>query len=269
MISITSCGSRAGPTPGQATPRVPVVSPDVRLSQPDEVLAALEAEKPSALIGTPESAQIDFKAMPYVLNTPRGKWELAKDVAGLANLGGGVLVVGVRTEKTEGNFREIAAELRPVLVAMLDRVQHHDVIRDLVRPAVDFEVAYFPDPDHAGKGYMTIHVKPLAEADRYALVRRMVTGDGKEIDAVGVPVRDSDQTRWLSADEVYRLLRDGQRANSSPRAEAHLSMITEELNWDQAVERLIKLKDWDGPLLIWQSMPLKPVDLLSRMWGMG
>jgi hypothetical protein len=239
----------------------------VGLSQPDEILAALEAEKPGALIGTPESAQIDFKAMPYLLETPKGKWELAKDVAGLANLGGGVLVIGVRTEKTEGNFREIAAELRPVGVAMLDRVRYHDVIRDLVRPAVGFEVAYFPDPDHAGKGYMTILVKPLAEADRYALVRRMITEDDKEIDAIGVPVRDSDQTRWLSADEVYRLLRDGQRANSPQHAQVQPPMTAEDLNWDQAVEALVELKDWDGPLLIWQSMPLKPVDLLSRMWG--
>ena len=205
--------------------------------------------------------------MAYLLKTPTGKWELAKDVAGLANLGGGVLVVGVRTEKTEGNFREVAAELRPVPVAMLDRVQYHDVIRDLVRPAVGFDVEYFPDPDHAGKGYMTIHVEPLAEANRYALVRRMVTEDGKELDAVGVPVRDSDQTRWLSADEVYRLLRDGQRANSPTLAEVQLPSIAEDLNWDEAVERLVELKDWEDPLLIWQSMPLKPVDLLSRMWG--
>jgi Putative DNA-binding domain len=239
----------------------------VGLSRPDEVLATLAAEKPSGLIGTPESAQIDFKAMAYQLSTPKGKWELAKDVAGLANLSGGVLVVGVRTTKTEGNFQEIASELRPVSVAMLDRVQHHDVIRDLVRPAVDFDVEYFPDPDTTGKGYMTIHVKPLAEADRYALVRRMIAEDGKEIDAIGVPVRDSDQTRWLSADEAYRLLRDGQRSNSLPRAQAEVSPGSDNLNWEEALERLIELKDWDAPLLVWQSMPLEPVDFLFRMWG--
>jgi hypothetical protein len=246
----------------------PVRSFDVGLSRPDEVLAALAEEKPGELIGMAESAQIDFKAMPYLLNTPKGKWELAKDVAGLANLGGGLLVVGVGTEKTEGNFREIASELRPVPVAMLDRVQVHDVIRNLVRPAVEFEVAYFPDPDQSGKGYMAIHVKPLAEADRYALVRRMVDEEGKVIEAIGVPVRDSDQTRWLSADEVYRLLRDGQRANSPAGVQVQISpSLSEYLNWDDAVKRLTALKDWDLPLLIWQSMPLQPVDLLSRMWG--
>jgi hypothetical protein len=239
----------------------------VELSRPEEVLAALAEEKPSRLIGTRESAQIDFKKQPYQLTTDKGKWELAKDVAGLANLTGGVLVIGVRAEKTEGNFREVATELRPVTVAELNREKYHSVIRDQVRPAVDFEVEYFPDPDQAGKGYMTIYVKPLPEAERYALVRRMVTDDGQQVDSMGVPVRDSDQTRWLSADEVYRLLRDGQRANSPPRAEIRAHSIDETLNWDEAVDRLVELKDWDDPLLIWQSMPLTSADLLPRMWG--
>ena len=193
-----------------------------------------------------------------------GNWR--RTSAGLANLGGGLLVVGVKTEKTEGNFSEIASELRPVAVANLDRVQHHDVIRDLVRPAVEFNVAYFPDRDQTGKGYMTVHVKPLPEADRYALVRRMIAPDGREIDAIGVPVRDSDKTRWLSADEVYRRLRDGQRANSPVQAQISQS-VGESPDWKAAVQQLIALKDWEGPLLIWQSMPLQPVDLLSRMWG--
>ena len=48
--------------------------------------------------------------MPYVLGTPKGKWELAKDVAGLANLGGGLLVIGVGTEKTEGNLPGVGGE---------------------------------------------------------------------------------------------------------------------------------------------------------------
>jgi hypothetical protein len=62
--------------------------------------------------------------MPYVLGTPKGKWELAKDVAGLANLGGGLLVIGVGTKKKEGNFSEIASELRPAPVGLAQRCVH-------------------------------------------------------------------------------------------------------------------------------------------------
>jgi hypothetical protein len=53
----------------------------------------------------------------------------------------------------------------------------------------------------------------------------------------------------------------------TPRAGILASNSTNALNWDGSIERLITFKDWNYPLLIWQSMPLGSVDLLSRMWG--
>ncbi len=238
------------------------------LSSPDQVLAALADGMPGDLIDTPETAQIDFKESPYLLDTPKGKWELAKDVAGLANLDGGVLVVGVRTTKTEGNFLELASELRPVPGRMLDKDKHHAIIRDLVRPAsASFQVAYYPDPDEVDKGYMTIHVKSLSDWDRPAIIRRIVSDNGKFVDAINIPIRDSDQTRWLSGDECYQLLRDGQRANARPNTGSHHPAIIQAIDQDDALERLINHKDWDSPVLAWQSTPATPIDILSRFWG--
>lgn len=240
----------------------------VSLSSPDEVIAALADGKPTELIGTPESSQIDFKESAYQLDSDKGKWELAKDVAGLANLDGGVLVVGVRTTKTEGKFLDLASELRPVPVQMLDKDKHHSIIRDLVRPGtVVFDIACFRDPEQASKGYMTIHVRPLPQWDRPALIRRVVTSNDKLFDAVNIPIRDSDQTRWLSGDECYQLLRDGQRANVSPGTGGHATKPAEALNWDEALDRLIAYKDWESPVLAWQSMPTSAADLLPKMWG--
>lgn len=246
-------------------------------TRPEEILAALEEGKPRLLIGTAESSQIDFKNQPYQLGTDKGKWELAKDVAGLANFAGGILVVGIRTEKTAGNFREIAADIRPVPVGMLNAEQHYSVIRDLVRPAVIFQIAYHSDPDQADCGYMTIRVEPLDEAERFALVRRMISTDERLTESIGVPIRDGDQTRWLSGDEVYRYLRDGQRAAKAMLAtlthETHASRGSEvsgeesRLGAEEAIRHLISFKDWDHPVLVWQSLPTRPVDLTKRMWG--
>jgi len=238
---------------------------------PEDVLAALTQGKPSLLLGMEETARIDFKGEPYLLGTEKGKWELGKDVAGLANLSGGVLVIGVRTKKTNGNFLDVATELCPVTVAMLDKKQHHSVIRDVVRPAVDFEIAYHDDPDEPGKCYMSIQISPLHHHERWAIVRRMVTDEGKLVDGMGVPIRDGDQTRWLSGDEVYRLIRDGQRSSSpgnraASAVTARDSPVAAVLDPDKAVDRLIALKDWQEPVLIWQSMPGGPENLLPRMW---
>jgi hypothetical protein len=246
------------------------------LSRPEEILAALAGGTPRQLLGTAESSQIDFKIQPYALNSDKGKWELAKDVAGLANFRGGILVVGVRTEKDAGNFLEIAAELRPVPLTMLDGERHHKIIRDLVRPAVTFNVAYSPDPGEITRGYMTIHVEQLDEFDRFALVRRMTTIDDKPTESFGVPIRDGAQTRWLSGDEVYRYLRDGQRASktilpnsidmSQPTHSTEPSGISSIIA-EEDIRSLISFKEWDQPVLAWQSLPTRPVDLTKRMWG--
>lgn len=238
---------------------------------PDDVLAALTAKEPNRLLGIGESPQVDFKGAPYDLRSELGKWELGKDVAGMANHLPGVLVLGVRTKKTPGNFEELADKLAPIPAEMLDKEQYHAIIRDIVRPAVEFTIGFHPDPDEQGRGYMTISVQPVAEHDRWALVRRMITDEGKLADGVGVPIRDGDQTRWLSAEEVYQLIRDGKRASAQGGtpggAPAAAGESAGTLDQEAAASRLIGFKDWDDPVLIWQSAPVTRVDLTARMWG--
>ena len=238
---------------------------------PEDVLAVLADRKPSLLIGIEESAQVDFKSEPYDLATDKGKWELGKDVAGMTNFAGGLIVIGVFTVKTDGNFGEVASARCPVDKRSLNARQYHDVIRNMVRPAVRFECAFHEDPDEPGKGYMTIRVHPLEEHDRWAMVRRLVTDDGKPVEGFGSPVRDGDQTRWLSADEVYRLVRDGQRSGSPgglavPQDTPALPALSPD-ELDEALDRLVAHKDWqDLPVLAWQSAPVVPQSVLPLMW---
>jgi hypothetical protein len=241
---------------------------------PEDVLAALDLGEPERLLGMEETPQIDFKREPYLLQTPKGKWELGKDVAGFSNYSYGVLVLGVGTKKTPGNFLELADDLCPIPVSMLDKDQYRDIIRDIVRPAVDFTISFYPHPGQPDKGYMTISVQPLPQYDRWALVRRVLTDEGKLADGIGVPIRDGDQTRWLSADEVYLLIRDGQRSSTLgggvPTTATGIVTFEEStgtVDPAEAANRLISFKDWQDPVLIWQSVPRKPEDLVTRMWG--
>jgi len=146
-------------------------SVSVPLSLPEDVLAALERGEPDRLLGTPETAQICFRGHPYALETGIGVWELARAVADLANVSGGVIVVGVRTAAAEDGLPEVAAGLGPLPAGMLGEDLHYGVIREHVRPAVAVEVTYLPAPHRAREGYLGIHVKPLREAGRRAAVR--------------------------------------------------------------------------------------------------
>ena len=77
-----------------------------------ELLLALERRDYDSILGTAESEQIDFKEAPYQLDSPRQRWELAKDVAALANARGGLIVLGFRTSRDENHLVDTASEHR-------------------------------------------------------------------------------------------------------------------------------------------------------------
>ena len=61
-----------------------------------ELVLALSRHDAKAVLGTPESSWVDFKdPRAYTLDTDLRKWELAKDVAAMANADGGLLVIGI------------------------------------------------------------------------------------------------------------------------------------------------------------------------------
>ncbi|MFF1569806.1 helix-turn-helix domain-containing protein [Streptomyces sp. NPDC058293] len=60
-------------------------------------LAALDAHEPLSLLGLRETQWLDAKGGPYQLANPRSVEELAKDVAAFANVGGGLIVIGIAT----------------------------------------------------------------------------------------------------------------------------------------------------------------------------
>lgn len=56
-----------------------------------KVVEALAAGRPEDLIGTAECEWLDFKRDLYHLESDKGKFELCKDVAALANSQGGLV----------------------------------------------------------------------------------------------------------------------------------------------------------------------------------
>jgi hypothetical protein len=66
----------------------------------DSARTALRAGRPEELLGLAECGWLDAKGGIYRLDEPAGPQELAKDVAGFANVGtGGLLLVGFSTRK--------------------------------------------------------------------------------------------------------------------------------------------------------------------------
>jgi hypothetical protein len=79
----------------------------------DDVMEKLASKEFDALVGELESDWLECKQSPYRLETDRQKLELAKDIAGLANAAGGLLLLGFATAKDPTHGADRIAEVKP------------------------------------------------------------------------------------------------------------------------------------------------------------
>src|SRR5438105_1779550 len=104
------------------------------VSSPGELLTTLARGDYDAIPGTPEAANLDFKEQPSRLDESPSKWELCKDVAALSNTDGGCLVIGYSVRRGPTDVAEVADELRPVPVDLINPDQYKKVLSSGVYP---------------------------------------------------------------------------------------------------------------------------------------
>jgi hypothetical protein len=187
------------------------------LSQ-DELFSALAVGGDFAsLLGTPETDWLDFKKIGYPLDEKRGKWDLARDVAALANAQGGCLVLGVETAQQTYEIADVAVRIRPIAKATINPDRYLDVVKTSCYPQPrGVRCRWFPPDPDAEDGLFVIELPGQLEADRPYLATRMVDEGGKEFEAFVVPRREGARVVSLSPGEVHRLLGDGHRRRSFP-----------------------------------------------------
>jgi hypothetical protein len=160
----------------------------------------LTAEQIGAAVAAkvPEAEDLDFKQSLYPKTTD-GKQELAKDVAGLANVSGGILVLGVTDQGSAAHTSEPV----PLSAAETERMQK--ICQHGVRPFLP-GVKIIPVPLAPGEptGYYVIIVPRSPDAP-HATVRGGDNGDGT---LLSYPARDGQITRYLHEAEIARYYRD-------------------------------------------------------------
>ncbi len=230
---------------------------------PDEIAECLEAEAESDLIGEPETAQLDFKSAPYQLTTDKGKWEPAKDVAAMANSGGGCLAIGVATTVSSDLDEEVASKIRPFPAHMFDSKQMRDVISSGVYPMPrGLDIRRFPRPD--GKAMGVVVVPPQTDDDQPFIVTGMLDQDDKRGIGVGVPIRSGSHTTWLPPGQIHRDLSDGRRSRTTlpvlPTSPAtpHVSEAIAERSGSR-LDAIEHYMGWgDGATLMLGAVPVEP-----------
>ncbi len=182
-----------------------------------------------------EDADLDWKrALP--IGDSRALDEFAKDVAAMANSGGGCLVFGVAEQRGRGT----AAEIAPVDVSESVQQRLRAGAASRIRPLVggiDFTVLRAASSDSLGVLIVSIASSPDAP--------HSLEAEGR----LGIPYRHGRTTRWMNERELERAYE--QRFRGREQMEDHLESLQTHL--------LDQIDRTDGPWFMAVATPTTPM----------
>lgn len=185
---------------------------------------------PSGLIGQPETVWLDFKRSPYQIGDERQKFELAKDVAAMANSQGGVILVGVETKHDEKVQDDVAIALRPVADGLVDRERIKNVIYQWVFPRLDVDINNHAVP--AGDGSLwSIYIERGRERDQPFIVNKSFVEDGgARPDLLAVFERSGSHNRAYRPEQIHGWINRGLRRSIAEPEEQAVPPVQEAMD---------------------------------------
>lgn len=248
----------------------------------DDVKAILDSGKFDKLIGAVENEQLECKTAPYQLQHNYQKQELAKDVSGLANANGGLILIGVKTERNPTHFGDEIKKVHPFPQTLINPEQYQDILRSWTYPRLQqVDVRWFPSAADRKIGIAAILIPNQTSARRPFLVRRTVDDKGKVTEIVfGYFERKRANVEPMSVEELHRLVKDGLRselmekyleniqdtvlqlqAQPAPRIQPppqpHISELLRERIQQALTEAALQIR----PAFILTAIPTKPLEI--------
>jgi hypothetical protein len=193
-----------------------------------QILASGDFEQ---LIGAIETEILECKSTPYHLDAVHQKQELAKDVSGMANAEGGVILVGVRTEANPTRAEEEITEITSFAPSLFVVQQYRDLLKSWIYPAVEeIEVEWFPNASESRKGIGAIFI-PMQAPERHPfLLTRTVDENGKTLEVVfGYYERRRTSVDPMSVNRLQTLLQTGLHFHRVPPQLANIEVLLEQL----------------------------------------
>ena len=142
-----------------------------------------------------EADDLDWKQAPPFKaeqdHAEKVKDELCKDVAAMANSGGGLIVYGVAEDRQTGRAQKIT----PVTMAEKAQQQIRSLAATRIRPIIsNLQVVPLPAPDDASSGLLAVHV-PASPSAPHGL---------EDQGTFRFPYRYGPQTLWMREPELER-----------------------------------------------------------------
>jgi hypothetical protein len=177
----------------------------------EQTLAIVDAGDFEQFVGEREDLELEFKGEPYQVQGETARFELAKDACALANGNGGVIVIGVRTERREDSPLDEATEIRSFGPELVDTARYEALIAGRVYPPIQgLRVEFKPSTVDDQRGLVVIDVPPQAETDKlFVILRPISEGESAPGWLVGIAVRSVGRVDVRRPADIHGLINRG------------------------------------------------------------
>jgi len=186
--------------------------------------------------GKCESDFFDCKREVYNLKLNSSKFELAKDVSAFANAGGGYILIGIETKKSEKSFCDEIIAIHPFKESVCNLKQYIDIISDWIYPKLrDIKAKWYPTKESPSKGIFVIDIPNQPKIHKPFLIKRTIQDTGKTCEVLfGYSERKQENNDPKTLVELHQILRDGlnldKRLQSIEIALQDLSKLSPKIN---------------------------------------
>ena len=183
----------------------------------------------SNILGIHESEYFDCKRNIYSLEKDSSKFELAKDVSAFANAGGGYILIGIETKRSETSFYDEIIAIHPFKQNVCNHEQYNSVISDWIYPKLrDVKAKWYPTKEDKDKGIFVINIPNQPELNKPFLIKRTIQDTGKLSEVLfGFCERKQEANEPKTIVELHQILRDGLNLNTRLQSiEATLQDLT-------------------------------------------
>jgi len=185
----------------------------------DSVISALENGRFDELVGEFENEWLECKGQPYDLTREDQKLELAKDITGLANAGGGLLLIGYSTKRSDIHGDDQIHEVRSFPDERFNQSQYDGAIKSWIYPPIDgLEILKFTVSPNPAYIVVCINVPKVAGSNSPVLVAKSMLDSNRKIEnLVGYFVRKQSHVAHYDIKRIQALFRDGLRYDTDIR----------------------------------------------------
>lgn len=201
-------------TPAQPRRRIAAGGYDSDMLRSKNELFKVLGRNPFELMGEPETSWLEFKsALNPIDNQASGfekhRFELAKDLTALANKDGGVILIGVETEKDATSKEDVAKKLRPVAPGLINAELIKQVIHNWVFPRLEVEVLSHSVEGETGELW-SLSVERFRDIDNpYIVTKNFVGNGGASPNIFGVFERSGSHNIAYSPQQIHHWINRG------------------------------------------------------------